>query len=151
MMKFRIKTNTVALAAICWSLGTLFPTESSASLWSIACNGIYRDCIRKCGTWGGGGESCYERCEDDRSYCLIENTPAKQQTSPPPCYGAGCPLRNRHPPTTVGQPTPKPPLGKPTQVNPVSVSNPNQTNTGNSGPVLLYRQNSTGGGHGKGH
>ncbi len=140
MMKFRMKTNVLVLAAICCSAGTLFPTESSARLWDVACRGIYRSCIAKCGA-SGGREACYAECEDNRNICETAPATTKQQTPPPPCYGAGCPLRNRHPPTTVGQPTPRPRPRKPvTQVNPVSVSNPNNPNGGNNGPVILYRQ-----------
>jgi hypothetical protein len=79
---------------------------------------------------------------------------SKPHSPPQPttCTGLRCGFQNPHPPTTVGQPTPQPRPGKPVnQINPVSVSNPNKTNTGNSGPVILYRQKDADGGHGKAH
>jgi hypothetical protein len=150
MTKFRIKTNTLALAAICCSPSVLFSTDSFATLWNIACDGIQRGCYVKCGS-SGGNSACYAQCDTDWVLC-VDTSSMKQQTPPPPCIGARCSLRNPHPPTTVGQPTPQPRPGKPVnQINPVSVSNPNKTNSGNSGPVILYRQKDADGGHGKGH
>jgi hypothetical protein len=150
MMSHPMKTNTFALAVIC-ALGALLPTESLADLNNIACRGIWRSCIAKCGA-SGGAQSCYDTCDDNRFLCERAPTQGKQQTPPPPCTGVRCSLPDPHPPTPVGQPAPQPHPGKPVnQVNPVSVSNPNKTNTGNSGPVLLDRQNGSGGGNVKTH
>jgi hypothetical protein len=151
MTKSRIRTNRIALVAICCSLSVLFPTDSFATLWNIACRGIELGCFRDCNE-GSQSQACYSQCRDEYLECTNTRTTTKQQTPPLPCYGVRCPLRNPHPPTTVGQPTPQPRPGKPVnQINPVSVSNPNKTNTGSGGPVIQYRQKDADGGHGKGH
>jgi hypothetical protein len=140
MMKFRIKTNTVALAAIC-ALSVSLPNESSASLNDIACNAIWRGCIDKCGLVGNK-EACLEKCDNARGDCTL-GVSNRQQTPPPPCRGIHCTLRNPRPPTSVGPTTPRPRPVKP--VEPVGVSNPNKTNTGASEPVILLRKNDSGG------
>jgi hypothetical protein len=57
------------------------------------------------------------------------------------------PIHN--PPTTVSDPA-HPPRHPVEPVKPVGVSNPGNTNTGNSGPVILLRKNAPGD-HGHGH
>jgi hypothetical protein len=129
------------LAAIC-GLSVLLPTASFATLNDIACNAIWRGCLGHCTT-----QACTDRCDSNERQCLVGLPSAKQQTPPPPCRGIRCTLGNPHPPTTVGPTTPRPRPVRPVQ--PVGVSNPNKTNTGNSGPVILLRKNESGGqGHG---
>jgi hypothetical protein len=147
MRKNRIKTTMFALATTC-VLSVLLPTESFAALINIACDAVWRNCLGNCGATGNK-QACTDRCDTRRDDCVIGDTPPKQQTPPPPCTGIHCTLRNPHPPTSVGPPTRKPRPVKP--VKPVGVSNPNKTNTGNSGPVILYRKNGSDGAQGKGH
>jgi hypothetical protein len=146
-MKLPNNTNIFALAAICCLLGVVLPTRSFANLNDIACKAIRRGCNADC-NHGDGSQACYDQCLRNYQSCARGAT-NKQQTPPPPCEGIHCTLRNPHPPTTVGPPARKPRPVKP--VNPVGVSNPNKTNSGNSGPVILYRKNDSGGGQGKGH
>jgi hypothetical protein len=80
----------------------------------------------------------------------INGTKNRQQTPPPPCTGIRCTLPKAHPPTSVSPTTTKRPRPvKP--VAPVGVSNPNKTNTGDSGSEILLRKNDSGGGknHGR--
>jgi hypothetical protein len=57
------------------------------------------------------------------------------------------PVRVKNPPTTVGPPTREPRPVHP--VKPVGVSNPNKTDSGNGGVILLREHNGSGGrGHG---
>jgi hypothetical protein len=147
MIKFRIKTNMFAVAAIC-ALSVLLPTESFANLNDIACDAIWRGCLDKCGS-GGNTQTCTNKCDNRRQECALGLPRSEQQTPPPPCRGIHCTLRNPHPPTSVGPTTPRPRPVKP--VEPVGVSNPNKTNTGTSGPVILLRKNDSGGGQGQEH
>lgn len=143
MTKLSIKTNIFASAAICCALSALFPTESFADLRNIACRAIRSGCYTNCSKYGR--QDCYDQCDEDFAHCVFDNL-QKQQSSPPPCRGIHCTFRNPHPPTTVGPPTRKPSPGQP--VKPVGVSNPNKTT---NAPVILDRQNDSGGGHGRGH
>jgi len=144
MIKISVKANKLAIAAVCSTLSTLFPTESFADLNDIACRAINRGCIDKCGLLGGK-EECYDKCDYDYVTCSNSGL-TKQQTPPQPCRGIHCSLRNPHPPTTVGPPTRRPPPVKP--VKPVGVSNPNKTT---NAPVILLRKNDSGGGQGRRH
>jgi hypothetical protein len=142
MMKRTKSMNRFALMAVCCSLGALLPTESFAGLQNIACKAIRRGCNADCAA-NGGSQSCYSGCRSDYQNCAFgSGTTTKQQTPPPPCTGPTCNLRNPHPPTTVSAPPPPPSPTKP--VDPVNVSNPNKTTTGNS-PVILERGSGSGG------
>src|SRR5260370_1449718 len=73
--------------------------------------------------------------------------PPPNQPPPPPPAQLFSPGRSRPPPQRVGPTTPRPRPVK--RAEPVGVSNPNKTNTGTSGPVILLRKNDSGGqGHG---
>lgn len=65
-----------------------------------------------------------------------------------PTKGTIGPGRLKNPPTTVGRPTRKPRPVHPAK--PVGVSNPNKTDSGNGGAILL-RKNDSGGRQGHGH
>ena len=147
MTKLPNNTHRFALVVICFFLSLQSPTESFASLNDIACKAIRRGCNADC-NHGDSSQACYDQCQTSYLSCASGAT-KKQQTPPPPCTGIHCTLRNPHPPTTVGPPTRKPRPVRP--VKPVGVSNPNKTDTGNSGPVILYRKNDSGSGHSKGH
>jgi len=140
----------VAFSQAVLSIGFLasfgFFTEAGAACSSQACVDGWGACVNWCTAHNKTNKSqgqCIHQCD-----VYWGQTATIGRPDPNPTHGPAGPAR-ANPPTTVGQPTPKPRPGKPiTQVNPVSVSNPNQTTPGN-GPVLLYRQNSSGGGHGK--
>ena len=144
VIKSRVKLNRFALVAICCSLGVLMPTESFANLNNILCRAIKRGCLGDCNQ-NDQSEACYSQCISNYVSC-VSGVKNKQQTPPPPCRGIHCTLHNPHPPTTVGPPTRKPRPVNP--VKPVGVSNPNKTPPA---PVVLFRQNDSGGGHGRGH
>jgi hypothetical protein len=152
MIKLPNRTNGFALVAICCALGVLSPTESFASLNNIACKAIRRGCNADCNA-GDQSQSCYDQCLKNYQNCFAAGATKKQQSPPPPCTGIRCTLRPTHPPTTVSDPA-HPPRHPIEPVNPVGVSNPNKTESGNSGPVILLRKNDSGGGgqgHGHGH
>jgi hypothetical protein len=152
MMKVHSKTNrfvlaALALAAIC-GLSVLLPRQSHADLNHLACDAAWRGCLGKC-AGGSNSQACTDRCDDHHANCLLGgDTLTKQQTPPPPCTGFRCTLHNPHPPTTVGPTTQRPRPYKP--VDPVGLSNPNKTTTGNN-PVILERGHESGGGQGHGH
>jgi hypothetical protein len=139
-----IKTKLPAVISLsALLLAALLPTESFATLNDIACHAIRQGCYSNC---THGDEACFKQCADAWFDC-IEPVTKRGQTPPPPCTGIHCTVGNPHPPTTLGPPTRKPRPVKP--VKPVGVSNPNKTNTGDSGPVILLRKNDSGGqGHG---
>jgi hypothetical protein len=146
MKKTRTRTVMFALLTICIS-GVLLPTDGFASLNSIACRAIKRGCYGDC---AGGSDACYGECDKSFASCMgFTTTRGKQQTPPPSCTGIRCTLPIRNPPTTVSDPVhpPRHPIGP---VKPVGISNPGNTNTGNSGPVILLRKNAPGD-HGHGH
>lgn|ERR1041385_4330175 len=141
-MQFRASLTRSFLAICC--LGLLLPTVGLAlprTLSDIACDAIYRGCMDNC-TAHGGSESCYRQCASRRVDCDVPAPLSKQQTSPPPCRGIRCTLRNAQPPTTVGTPNRKPRPERPVHTG--GISNPN---TGNGAPVILLRKNDSGQGH----
>lgn len=75
----------------------------------------------------------------------VRGEPVSPPRTPPKKTGPG---RVDNPPTTVGPPTRKPRPVHP--VKPVGVSNPNKTDSGNGGAILL-RKNDSGGRQGHGH
>ena len=135
-----INSNRAALMAMCCALAVLLPTESFASLNNIACKAIRRSCNADCSA-GDQSQACYSQCSSNYVSCF-RGEQNKQQTPPPPCTGIRCGLRGANPPTTVGPPARNPAPVKPVQ--PVGVSNPNKTSTGNA-PVILERKNDPGG------
>lgn len=147
MMKFRVKiVALVALAVGALGFSALLPSASFATLNDIACNAIWRNCLGNCGATGNK-QSCTDRCDSRNQDCLVGRPSSKQQsqTPPPPCTGVRCTLPKAHPPTVASPTTNKRPRPvKPAE--PVGVSNPNKTTTGNNGEILL-RKNDTGGDH----
>jgi hypothetical protein len=87
-----------------------------------------------------GGSKCYlvDKCTD--GWCSVWTAP-KNDSNPNPGIG---PVGLKNPPTIVSDPTnpPRRPVAPVKPVNPVAVSNPN---TGNNAPVILRRENDSGG------
>src|SRR5260370_40839771 len=132
---------------MCCLIGVLLTTESFAYLNDIACRAIRRGCNAGCNE-GDQSQACYDQCLRNYQNCSFGVT-KKQQTPPPPCRGIHCTLGKPHPPTSVGPTTPLPRPVNPAE--PVGVSNPNKTNSGTSGPVILLRKNDSGGRQRHGH
>jgi hypothetical protein len=148
MIDTRIRIVVGATVLTACALGALWPTAGLANLAEIACQAIKNDCDRGCDEVTNV-LACYKNCGAEYQDCVHGHT-TKQQTPPPPCRGIHCTLRPTHPPTTVSDPA-HPPRHPVEPVKPVGVSNPNKTNTGNGGPVILLRKNDSGNGQGHGH
>src|SRR5690348_15689702 len=102
MINFQVKKFGFALVAVC-ALGVFMPTDSRATLWTLACHAIREGCFDAC-----DDNYCFNKCRSDYDACIHRQATAKQQTPPPPCRGFHCTLRHPRPPTTVGTPTRKP-------------------------------------------
>lgn len=147
--KIRIRTMTLALAAIC-GLSVLPDKSIARSLNDIACDGLWRGCLGNCGATGNS-QACTDKCDDNRVICKAGGTNSKQQTPPPPCTGIRCNLPTKpHPPTTVSNPPSHGSL-KPEPVQPVGKSNPNSPGSGGNNPVIYERKNDSGGSQSGGH
>ena len=90
-------------------------------------------------------KSCYAKCD---TYWVNGASKVGRPDPTNPTKGTIGPGRLKNPPTTVGPPTRKPRPVHP--VKPVGVSNPNKTDSGNGGAILL-RKNDSGGRQGHGH
>ena len=85
MTKLRIRIIGVAVLTAC-ALGVSWPTDSFASLASMACQWIKNGCDQDCDS-SSNRISCYRGCSADYKQCMARHAGVMQQTPPPPCRG----------------------------------------------------------------